>query len=153
MTRAHLCPLNRLLVPSKIAKITLWNKDGQENFLTKWNANLAWFTFFLQLNVPSKVKDLVGTKCKLCNDSKYIVYFRKCSEMGANIQLDYSKKLTKMVKNQHQCKLVTINFYNSCIMIRYSSVGRANQELVRIHNDAAHEELVEIHNWLTSRKS
>ena len=31
------------------------------------------------------------------------------------------------------------------IVIRYDSVGRANQELVGIHNDAAQEELVEIY--------
>ena len=30
------------------------------------------------------------------------------------------------------------------IVIRYDSVGRANQELVGIHNDAAQEELVEL---------
>ena len=39
------------------------------------------------------------------------------------------------------------------ILIRYNSFWLANQELVGIHNDAAHEELVEIYNWLTSRKS
>ena len=34
---------------------------------------------------------------------------------------------------------------HACIAIRYNSVWRANQELVGIHNDAAHEELVEIY--------
>ena len=38
------------------------------------------------------------------------------------------------------------------IVIRYYSVWRANQELVRIHNDAAHKELVKIYNRLTSWK-
>ena len=39
------------------------------------------------------------------------------------------------------------------IMIRYNSVYRANQKLVGIHNDTAHEELVKIYNRLTSWKS
>ena len=39
------------------------------------------------------------------------------------------------------------------IVIRYNSVWRANQELVTIHNEAAHKELVKIYNRLTSRKS
>ena len=41
---------------------------------------------------------------------------------------------------------------NFIMVIRYNSV-RANQELVGIHNDAAHEELVKIYNRPTSRKS
>ena len=46
-------------------------------------------------------------------------------------------------------KLVNAN----SIVIRYTSVKQANQRLVEIHNNAAHEELVEINNRLTSRKS
>ena len=38
------------------------------------------------------------------------------------------------------------------IEIRSNSVWQTNQELVRIHNVAAHEELFKIYNWLTSRK-
>ena len=45
------------------------------------------------------------------------------------------------------------NFKSLIIVIRYNSVWRANQELVGIHNNAAHEELVEIYNQQTSRKS
>ena len=49
--------------------------------------------------------------------------------------------------NQHSSPPLSI------IVIRYNSVWRANQELVGIHNDAAHKELVEIDNRLTSQKS
>ena len=47
----------------------------------------------------------------------------------------FSKQLiTKLIDNKQLVAPV--------IVTRYNSVCRANQELVRIHNDAAHEELV-----------
>ena len=45
-----------------------------------------------------------------------------------------------------------VKWFKQLIVIRYNSVWRANQELVRIHNDAAHEELVKIYNWQMSWK-
>ena len=49
-------------------------------------------------------------------------------------------------------KAFVFQFFFYIIMIRYNSVWQANQELVGIHNDAAHKELVEIYNQLKSRK-
>ena len=47
-------------------------------------------------------------------------------------------------------KQILASYLANIIAIRCNSVWRANQELVGIHNGAAHEELVKIYNRLTS---
>ena len=63
-----------------------------------------------------------------------------------------SQRLQLKEKHNKCWNKLNIWMVGNVVVIRCNGVWRANQELVGIHNDAAHEELVKIYNWLTSRK-
>ena len=62
------------------------------------------------------------------------------------------KTKTENIKDIYN-ELDRVKWFKQLIVIRYNSVWWANQELVGIHNNTAHEELVEIYNRQTSWKS